>query len=59
VTVTPDQMEKLVGEPPRYDTLKPQEQELARWIAWSAKRQMAEQIAEMADRKAEQVEKSG
>jgi len=59
VVVTPDQMEKLVGEPPRYDASKPQDQELARWIGWSAKRLMAEQIAEMADRTAAKAESSG
>lgn len=60
VTVMPADMELIVGEPPLYDRNALQEQELARWIAWSARRQMASLIADMADKHArEAAERSG
>lgn len=47
ITVTPDDMDLVVGEPPVYDPTKLQEQELARWIAWSAKKQMAKALEDV------------
>lgn len=47
IAVTPEQMDTVVDEPPRYDPTKPQDQELARWIAWSARRKMAEDLDSM------------
>lgn len=55
VTVMPADMDQIVGEPPRYNTEAPQEQELARWIGWSARREMADVIAGLADRKAREA----
>ena len=60
VTVTPAQMDLLVGEPPRYDRTKPRDHEVARWIDWSARRTMADDIRNLTDKKArEAAESSG
>lgn len=50
ITITPEQMDLAVGEAPKYDPSIPQEQELARWIGWSAKRKMADELAGLADK---------
>ena len=56
VTVMPDDMDLVVGEPPVYDPTKLQEQELAQWIAWSARKQMAEDLGDLAKRKIRESE---
>lgn len=60
VTVTPSAMEVLVGEPPRYDRTNPRDHEVAKWIDWSARRTMADEIRDLTDKKArEAAESSG
>ena len=51
VTITPDDMDLAVEEPPVYDPREPREQEFARWIAWSARKRMAELLGGIVDRK--------